>query len=57
MGWFPPTPSLSSEEKKVFLKTDEGVAITITSVTDVLAFAVGSITILPGDNVIKLFCP
>jgi Niemann-Pick C1 protein len=30
-----------------------GVAVTITSVTDIFAFAVGSITILPG---LRSFC-
>ena len=49
--------SLSEEEKALPLDKrmgetmrHAGVAITITSVTDVIAFGIGGTTVLPGDK-------
>eukprot|EP00095_Tigriopus_kingsejongensis_P012251 snap_masked-scaffold472_size162276-processed-gene-0.4 protein:Tk12251 transcript:snap_masked-scaffold472_size162276-processed-gene-0.4-mRNA-1 annotation:"hypothetical protein DAPPUDRAFT_306990" len=52
----PPDPSLTVETRVALAMKHAGVAITVTSITDVAVFAIGASTVLPALRSFCVFC-
>lgn len=51
--WYQTNRDLPTQERMALMMENAGVAVSITNITDILAFLIGCITDLPG---IEVFC-